>query len=335
MAGVQGSALAIAVSQRRAASARSRARMLTPDGDARGAGGDPGADGEAVQRQLLLPRAARARSPSARLPGGRRSRRTTRSSASTRRHRRRRPARAPFSAEAADVLAEFDAAGRELPLRPARRPICWRGCARWGAKILSSATTVDEARWLEARGVDAIIAQGLEAGGHRGMFLSDDLDHAGRHARAGAADRRRGEGAGDRRGRHRRRARRRGRDGARRRRRPGGNGLPALPEATTSPRAPRRAAERRRARHRAHQRASPAGRRAIVNRLMRELGPMTPPPRPSRSPRRPSRRCARRAESRGSGDFSPLWAGQNASGCRPAPAATITRELARGFLASS
>ena len=46
---------------------------------------------------------------------------------------------------------------------------------RWGAKILASATTVDEARWLEARGVDAIIAQGLEAGGHRGMFLSEDL----------------------------------------------------------------------------------------------------------------------------------------------------------------
>ena len=45
----------------------------------------------------------------------------------------------------------------------------------WGAKIISSATTVDEARWLEARGVDAIIAQGIEAGGHRGMFLSDDL----------------------------------------------------------------------------------------------------------------------------------------------------------------
>ena len=45
----------------------------------------------------------------------------------------------------------------------------------WGSKVLSSATTVDEARWLEARGVDAIIAQGVEAGGHRGMFLSDDL----------------------------------------------------------------------------------------------------------------------------------------------------------------
>ena len=45
----------------------------------------------------------------------------------------------------------------------------------WGSKILSSATTVEEARWLEAHAVDAIIAQGVEAGGHRGMFLSDDL----------------------------------------------------------------------------------------------------------------------------------------------------------------
>src|SRR5262249_36302777 len=44
-----------------------------------------------------------------------------------------------------------------------------------GAKILSSATTVAEARWLEAKGCDAIIAQGFEAGGHRGLFLSDDL----------------------------------------------------------------------------------------------------------------------------------------------------------------
>ena len=44
-----------------------------------------------------------------------------------------------------------------------------------GCKVLSSATTVAEARWLEARGVDAIIAQGAEAGGHRGMFLTDDV----------------------------------------------------------------------------------------------------------------------------------------------------------------
>lgn len=44
-----------------------------------------------------------------------------------------------------------------------------------GAVILSSATTVAEAKWLEANGADMIIAQGLEAGGHRGMFLSPDV----------------------------------------------------------------------------------------------------------------------------------------------------------------
>lgn len=45
-----------------------------------------------------------------------------------------------------------------------------------GAKVLSSATTVDEAVWLEQHGCDAIIAMGYEAGGHRGMFLSTDLN---------------------------------------------------------------------------------------------------------------------------------------------------------------
>jgi nitronate monooxygenase len=43
-----------------------------------------------------------------------------------------------------------------------------------GAKVISSATTVAEARWLEDHGCDAIIAMGLEAGGHRGNFLSHD-----------------------------------------------------------------------------------------------------------------------------------------------------------------
>jgi hypothetical protein len=43
------------------------------------------------------------------------------------------------------------------------------------AKILSSATTVEEARWLEAEGCHAIIAQGSEAGGHRGMFRTEDV----------------------------------------------------------------------------------------------------------------------------------------------------------------
>jgi nitronate monooxygenase len=44
-----------------------------------------------------------------------------------------------------------------------------------GAKVIGSATTVAEARWLEAHGCDAIIAMGLEAGGHRGNFLSDEM----------------------------------------------------------------------------------------------------------------------------------------------------------------
>jgi len=44
-----------------------------------------------------------------------------------------------------------------------------------GAKVISSATTVAEARWLEDHGCDAVIAMGLEAGGHRGSFLVDDM----------------------------------------------------------------------------------------------------------------------------------------------------------------
>lgn len=44
-----------------------------------------------------------------------------------------------------------------------------------GCLVLSSATTVEEARWLEDHGCDAIIAQGYEAGGHRGMFLKEDI----------------------------------------------------------------------------------------------------------------------------------------------------------------
>lgn len=46
---------------------------------------------------------------------------------------------------------------------------------RTGARIIASATTVAEARWLAERGVDAVIAMGAEAGGHRGTFLTDGL----------------------------------------------------------------------------------------------------------------------------------------------------------------
>jgi len=49
-----------------------------------------------------------------------------------------------------------------------------RAVRETGAIVMSSATTVAEARWLEARGVDVVIAQGFEAGGHRGSFLASD-----------------------------------------------------------------------------------------------------------------------------------------------------------------
>src|SRR5262249_47420798 len=84
-----------------------------------------------------------------------------------------RPGRAPFSSEAADILEDFKPAVVSFHFGLPSADLLARVRA-WGSKILSSATTVDEARWLEAHGVDAIIAQGLEAGGHRGIFLSED-----------------------------------------------------------------------------------------------------------------------------------------------------------------
>src|ERR1700686_5455329 len=84
------------------------------------------------------------------------------------------PGRVPFSFGIADALEEFKPAvvSFHFGLQSAALLARVKG---GGSKILSSATTVDEARWLEAHGVDGIIAQGFEAGGHRGTFLSDDL----------------------------------------------------------------------------------------------------------------------------------------------------------------
>lgn len=82
------------------------------------------------------------------------------------------PGRLPFSAEAAAVLAEFKPAVVSFSFWAAICRAAGPG-EKSGAKVLSSATTVDEALWLQAHGADAIIAQGLEAGGHRGMFLTE------------------------------------------------------------------------------------------------------------------------------------------------------------------
>ncbi|HKE38914.1 MAG TPA: nitronate monooxygenase [Casimicrobiaceae bacterium] len=235
--------------------------------------------------------------------------------------------RAPFSHEAADVLDQIRPAVVSFHFGLPAADLVARVRA-WGSKIFSSATTVEEALWLEARGVDGIIAQGLEAGGHRGMFLSADVTtqvgtfallpqivHAVRTpviAAGGIADAR-GVAA----------ALALGACGVQ-----VGTSYLLCPEATTSA-VHRAALKSPSARHTALTNLF-TGRPAlgIVNRLMRDLGPMSslPPAFPLATAAIAPLRA--KAESSGSGDFSPLWAGQNASGCTEAPAAEITLALA-------
>lgn len=82
--------------------------------------------------------------------------------------------RTPFNDAACQVVEEFCPAVVSFHFGLPPKPLLDRVKAT-GAKIVSSATTVEEAVWLEQQGCDAIIAMGLEAGGHRGMFLSDDV----------------------------------------------------------------------------------------------------------------------------------------------------------------
>lgn len=200
-----------------------------------------------------------------------------------------------------------------------------------GARILSSATTLEEALWLEARGVDAIIAQGLEAGGHRGLFLGTDLAQqqplerllpavvhavrvpvlaAGGMADAAAVRWARAQGAA----------------GVQ-----VGTAYLLCPESRTSA-LHRQALQSEAARHTALTNVftgRPA--RGIVNRLIEELGPMSDlaPPFPLATAASAPLRA--RAEAVGCSDFTPLWAGEKAPACRALPAADITRELAMGW----
>jgi nitronate monooxygenase len=199
-----------------------------------------------------------------------------------------------------------------------------------GCLILSSATTAAEARWLEQRGVDAIIAQGYEGGGHRGMFLSHDImAQVGTFAlvpqvvdavrvpviAAGGVSDARGIAA----------AFALGAAGVQI-----GTAYLFCPESKIS------------TPHRAALADVPddgtlitnvmTGRpaRGIVNRLIREVGPMA-----KEAPEFPLATGAvmplrRRAEAEGSGDFSPLWAGQAAAlgrGGQGLPAGELTRKL--------
>lgn len=237
------------------------------------------------------------------------------------------PGRAPFTHEAADVLEAFKPAvvsfhfGLPAPDLLAR-------VRSWGSVILSSATTVEEALWLEAQGVDGVIAQGLEAGGHRGIFLSDDLStQVGTMAllpqvasavkvpviaAGGIAD-----AAGV------RAALSLGASAVQL-----GTAYLLCPESTTSA-LHRQALQSPAARHTALTNlftGRPA--RGMVNRLMRELGPMSaaPPEFPLATAAIAPLRA--HAERQGSGDFSPLWSGQNASACLAIPAGELTRRLA-------
>ena len=71
--------------------------------------------------------------------------------------------------------------------------------------------------------------------------------------------------------------------------------------------------------------------RGIVNRVMRELGPLRDavPAFPLAAAAMAPLRAA--AEARGSSDFTPLWSGQNASGCKPLGAAELTRATDPGL----
>jgi nitronate monooxygenase len=237
------------------------------------------------------------------------------------------PSRAPFNEAMCDVVVglrpqvvsfQFGLPPKGLldPIRSA------------GARIISSATTVQEARWLEAGGCDAVVAQGSEAGGHRGMFLATDpASQVGTFAlvpqvvdavkipviaAGGIADARGlvaaialGASAVQ-----------------------IGTAYLRCPEARTSA-VHRKALETVRDDQTAITNVitgRPA--RGIVNRAIREIGPMNdlvpefPRATEAVSPLRAH------AEKNGLGDFSPLWAGQAAAMCKEIPAGKLTMMLA-------
>jgi nitronate monooxygenase len=198
-----------------------------------------------------------------------------------------------------------------------------------GSLVISSATTAQEARWLEERGCDAIIAQGYEAGGHRGMFLTRDIaTQAGTFAllpqvvdavrvpviaAGGIAD---GRGVAA--------AFALGAAGVQ-----AGTAYLFTPEATISHL------------HRAALREARddgtaltnlfSGRpaRGLVNRLMREVGPIS-----DLAPAFPNAGAAlaplkAKAEAAGRSDFSSLWSGQAAALAREMGAGELTRKLAQ------
>ncbi len=239
------------------------------------------------------------------------------------------PGRSPFSAELADVIEPFAPPVVSFHYGLPAAPLVER-VKDWGAKILSSATTVAEARWLQDHGADVVIAQGSEAGGHRALFLGSDLaTQLGTFAllpqvvaavrvpviAAGGVADAAGVAA----------ARALGAAGVQ-----CGTAFLLCPESTITPL------------HRAALTRAAAGdgqtaltnvftgrpARALLNRAVRELGPMSNevPAFPLATTTMGVLRA--RCEARGSDDFSPLWCGQNPLACRAVPAGERVRELA-------
>jgi nitronate monooxygenase len=240
--------------------------------------------------------------------------------------------RAPFNGAACALVVELRPAVVSFHFGLPERELLDRVKGA-GVKILSSATSTDEARWLEDHGCDAIIAQGYEAGGHRGSFLSDDIATATGTmalvprvvdtvkvpviAAGGIADAR-GIAAAF------------------------ALGAAAVQIGTAYLLCPEAkiAAPYREALRAAKDDGSVftnvfSGRaaRGLVNRLVREVGPMSDAapqfPRASGA-LAPLRSAAERA---GSGDFSPLWAGQAVRHARELPAGELTKRLAAEALA--
>src|SRR5262249_16920072 len=83
--------------------------------------------------------------------------------------------RVPFDAKSCAIVEEFRPEVVSFHFGLPSEDLLAR-VKKGGAKVVASATTVTEARWLEARGCDAIIAQGFEAGGHRATFLEERMD---------------------------------------------------------------------------------------------------------------------------------------------------------------
>ena len=202
-----------------------------------------------------------------------------------------------------------------------------------GCLVISSATTVREAVWLEQHGADAVIAQGAEAGGHRGMFLTDKIsEQPGTFAlvpqvvdavkvpviaAGGIAD---GRGIAA--------AFALGAAGVQI-----GSAYLRCPESTVSAAARAALAEGRDDSTVITNVMTGRPARGVQNRLMREAGPISPdaPPFPHAATALGPLKAA--AEKQGRVDFTNLWAGQAIGLGREVPAAELTRDLAKSALA--